>query len=73
MNRLLKFLYRFQNQRRIHTQASFWTVVKMAWRQSASNVIVFDGIEIVDIEDLKSDNDSLVDDNYAIIDLNLVK
>ena len=34
MNRLLKFFYRYQNQRRIHTWASFWTVIKMAWAQS---------------------------------------
>ena len=58
MNRLLKFFYRYQNQRRIHTWASFWTVVKMAWAQSGRK---------------KVDYDDLVDDNYTIIDLNLVK
>lgn len=49
MNRLLKFLYRFQNQRRIHTWASFWTVVKMAWKQSGriKDVHIKDGDDII--------------------------
>ena len=50
MNRLLKFLYRFQNQRRIHTWAPFWTVVKMAWAQSGrtcDSIVVCH--EIIDI------------------------
>ena len=58
MNRLLKFFYRYQNQRRIHKWASFWTVARMAWAQSGRK---------------KVDYDDLVDDNYTIIDLNMVK
>ena len=52
MNRLLKFLYRYQNQHRIHTWASFWTVVKMAWVQSDrtcdSSVVCYEDINIYD-------------------------
>lgn len=50
MNRLLKFFYRFQNQRRIHKWDSFWTVVKMAWAQSGR----------------KSNYNDLLDDNLMI-------
>ena len=51
MNRLLKFFYRFQNQRRIHTWASFWTVVKMAWAQSGrmKDIKIKVDNEIIDI------------------------
>lgn len=54
MNRLLKFFYRFQNQRRIHTWVPLWTVVKMVWAQSSRK---------------KVDYDNLVDDNYTITDI----
>ena len=52
MNRLLKFYYRFQNQRKIHTWASTLTVVKMAWAQSGrtdNNKLVDDNYTIIDL------------------------
>jgi len=54
MNRLLKFYHRYQNQRRIHTWASFWIVVKMAWAQSGrtrgydSSVVCYKDINTYD-------------------------
>ena len=51
MNRLLKFFYRFQNQRRIH-RASFWTIVKMDWAQSGradNDILVDDNLTINEI------------------------
>lgn len=71
MNRLLKFLYRFQNQRRIHTWASFWTVVKMAWAQSGRTSGCDSSIVCHEVIDIEADNDSLVDDNYTITNIPL--
>ena len=50
MNRLLKFFYRYQNQRMIY-RAPFWTIVKMAWAQSGrmKDIRIKVDNEIIDI------------------------
>ena len=63
MNRLLKFFYRFQNQRRIY-RAPFWTVVKMAWAQSGKTCD--SSIVCHEVIDISADNDNLVDDYLTI-------
>ena len=68
MNRLLKFLYRFQNQRRIH-KAPFWTVVKMAWAQSGRTRGYDSSIVCHEVIDIEYDYDNFVDDNYTITDI----
>lgn len=60
MNRLLKFLYRYQNQRRIHTWASFWTVVKMAWAQSGRTSGCDSSVVCHDFIDISSNDDNLI-------------
>jgi len=66
MNRLLKFFYRFQNQCRIHTWASFWTVVKMAWVQSDRTKRCDSSIVYHEVIDIEHDYSNLADDYLPI-------